>query len=140
MATVFYHHKIMKMTYRKIRYIYWAVYGILMVAPSGLSFATSGDGCGGTSLCNPLGGSGITDLPTFLQKILGIVIELGAIVVVFFIIYAGFKYVTAGGDEGKIAKAHQMLLWTVVGAAILLGAQVLATAISGTIKELGIGN
>lgn len=128
----------MKITYNKVKYVYWIIYGFLILIPSDLIKAQS-NGSGAT-LINPLGSGGPSDLTTFVKDILQIVIELGAIVVVFFIIFAGFKYVTAGGDEKKIKDAHSILLWTVVGAAIILGAQVLLTAITGTINELGIGN
>ncbi|MCF7865199.1 MAG: hypothetical protein K9M11_01720 [Candidatus Pacebacteria bacterium] len=77
-------------------------------------------------------------LDGFLLQVLDVVILLGAIVVVFFLILAGFKYVTARGDEKQISSAHQTLTWTIVGGAIVLGARVIATAIQATVNELGI--
>ena len=52
------------------------------------------------------------------------------------IMYAGFLYVTARGNSSKIEKAHNALLWAVIGAAILLGAWVISQAISSTIDQL----
>ncbi len=77
-----------------------------------------------------------TDLSSLLKDLLKVITTIGAIVVVFFLIFAGFKYVTARGDSKKISEAHSILTWTVVGAMILLGAQVIATAIQGTVNEL----
>lgn len=77
-------------------------------------------------------------LDGFLLQLLDVVILIGAIVVVFFLILAGFKYVTARGDEKQISSAHQTLTWTIVGAAIVLGAKVIASAIEATVNELGI--
>jgi heme/copper-type cytochrome/quinol oxidase subunit 2 len=77
-------------------------------------------------------------LDGFLLQLLDVVILIGAIVVVFFLILAGFKYVTARGDEKQITSAHQTLTWTIVGAAIVLGARVIASAIEATVNELGI--
>lgn len=74
----------------------------------------------------------------FILKVLDVVVLLGAIVVVFFIILAGFKYVTARGDEKQITSAHQTLTWTIVGAAILLGAKVIASAIQATVDQLNV--
>lgn len=65
-----------------------------------------------------------------------ILIPIGAVIAVMMIMYAGFLYVTAGGNEAKITKAHQALLWAVIGAAILLGAWVIEKAISATIDQL----
>lgn len=65
-----------------------------------------------------------------------ILIPIGAVIAVMMIMYAGFMYVTAGGDPAKIKKAHDALLWAVIGAAILLGAWVIEKAISATIDQL----
>jgi cytochrome bd-type quinol oxidase subunit 2 len=88
---------------------------------------------GKTRIENPIGSG---DLQSFLNKLLEVFIMLGAIIVVFFIIYAGLQYVLARGDVKQIEQAHKTLLWTVVGAAILLGAQVISTVIQNTVKEL----
>jgi heme/copper-type cytochrome/quinol oxidase subunit 2 len=77
-------------------------------------------------------------LDGFLLQLLDVVILIGAIAVVFFLILAGFKYVTARGDEKQISSAHQTLTWTIIGGAIVLGARVLASAIQATVNELGI--
>ena len=65
-----------------------------------------------------------------------ILIPIGAVIAVMMIMYAGFMYVTAKGDPGQIKKAHDALLWAVIGAAILLGAWVIEKAISTTIDQL----
>jgi type IV secretory pathway VirB2 component (pilin) len=70
---------------------------------------------------------------TIIDKI---VLPIGGIVAVLMIMYAGFLYVTAGGDTGKIKLAHTALLYAVIGSAILLGAKVISTVIQGTISQL----
>ena len=81
-----------------------------------ITLASTSNSC---ELTNPLGSS-TTDLNSLLVLILKIVTEIGSIVVVFFIIYSGFLFVTAQGNEEKITKAKQALTWTLIGAAILL--------------------
>ncbi|MBP6974928.1 MAG: hypothetical protein KBB54_03240 [Candidatus Pacebacteria bacterium] len=88
-----------------------------------------------TKFTNPIAAK---SLDGFLVEILNVVILIGAIVVVFFLILAGFKYVTARGDEKQIASAHSMFLGTVIGGAIVLGARVIASAIKATVDQLGI--
>lgn len=85
-------------------------------------------------LPNPI--SGINTLEDFIKKILEIVVTLGIPVLVLVFIYIGFLYVTAQGDPGKLKKAHEALLWAVVGAAIILGAWILAQAIAGTVNSI----
>jgi hypothetical protein len=77
-----------------------------------------------------------TSLSGLLRDLMKIVIQLGAIAVVFFLILAGFKFVTARGDTKQIESARSTLTWTVVGGMIVLGAQVIAEAIQGTVNEL----
>lgn len=88
----------------------------------------------GDKICNPLGKDSTLD--GIIQKILRGLNVIAAMVVTFFIIFAGFKYVTAMGDEKKITDAHNMLKWTVIGAAVLFGAQVIGEIIKTTVTEL----
>jgi hypothetical protein len=89
--------------------------------------------CEAGKLCNPLIYDNIQEL---LPALLDIVAQIGLVICTFFIIYAGFQYVTAGGDTGKIQKAHGVLLWSVVGTAVLLGAKVLASILSNTVTQI----
>jgi hypothetical protein len=89
--------------------------------------------CAKGALCNPLK---FNDIQTLIPEILKIISQLGLIVCTFFIILAGFKYVTANGDTGKIQTAHNILLWSVVGTAVLLGASVLASILGNTVNQV----
>lgn len=84
---------------------------------------------------NPFkGGDNLMDfIKTVINEIL---IPIGGVIAVLVIMYAGFLYVTARGDTGKIKTAHDTLLYGVIGAAILLGAWVISEAIGGTIDQL----
>lgn len=112
---------------------------VVLNANTGVNRAASAQptSCVGTKCQfeNPLGPKN-NSLETFLNSILDVIILVGSIVVVISIILAGLKYVTAQGDEGKISDAHKQLTWTVIGAAILLGAKVIALVIQNTVKAL----
>ena len=103
---------------------------------------TTTNSLGDTVICfqNPLGGSngigGVTDLMSFVQKVLDVILTIGVPIVALAIIYCGFLFVFAQGDPTKIKAAREAFLWTIVGAAILLGSWVLAQALNGTIKEI----
>lgn len=88
----------------------------------------------GVTLTNPLGSA---SLETFLLNILDFVIRIGSIVVILMVVFVGFKFVTAQGKPGEIEAAKGMLLWTVVGALILLGAKAIALGIKATVQALG---
>jgi hypothetical protein len=85
-------------------------------------------------LNNPLGGN--QSLEKVVTAVLTVVSTIGAVLVVLAIIYAGFLFVTAQGNSDKINDAKKIFLWTVVGAIVLLGAEVLSKIIMETAKEL----
>lgn len=86
------------------------------------------------SISNPI--SGVNTLPEFIQKLLDIVMTVGIPIVAIFIIYAGFLFVKARGNEKDLQTAKDALLYALIGGAILLGAYVIAQAIQGTIDAL----
>lgn len=100
-----------------------------------IAAAANNGGCDPTKqICNPL--NGVNSIPQFLQAILTAAVEIGTIVGTLAIIYAGFLYATALGDEEKLKKAKNTLLWAAIGTGILIGAQVIIAAVSSSV--LGI--
>lgn len=85
-------------------------------------------------ICNPITAN---DLPTFVKTILVGVIKVGIPVIALAIVYTGFLFVAARGNEEKLTKAKKSLLYTVIGAAILLGSWAIAILISETVLGLG---
>jgi heme/copper-type cytochrome/quinol oxidase subunit 2 len=105
--------------------------------PAGTALAADSGTNIGTTLINPLGAG--TSLPVLLGQILSFVVNIGAIIVIFMLVYVGFLFVTARGNETKLTAAKQALLWTVVGALILLGAKAIAIGICQTANALSTG-
>lgn len=88
-------------------------------------------------LINPLTGG--ANLESFLMSILSFIIRIGAIAIVLMLVFVGYKFVAAQGNPGEIEAAKKMLLWTLIGALILLGAQAIAAAIKATVMAIGAG-
>ena len=61
--------------------------------------------------------------------IAGIVTSVALPFIAIFIIYAGFLFVTAQGNEKKLETAKKTLLWAVVGGVVVIGAYAIAHAI-----------
>lgn len=55
---------------------------------------------------------------------------IGAVAVVM-IIWGGFKYITAGGDSGKVSSAKTTLIYAVIGLVIVALAQVIVRFVLG---------
>lgn len=75
----------------------------------------------------------------FLNKILEFVIRIGTVVVILMLVYVGYLFVIAQGVPGKIEEAKKALLWTIVGALILLGSQAISLGIKATVQALSVG-
>ena len=89
----------------------------------------------GGGIKNPLSPN-INDIPSFIKAILQIVLTVGVPIVTLAIIYSGFLFVSAQGNAEKLQKAKDTLLFTLIGAALLLGSWVIANAIKGTVDEI----
>lgn len=87
----------------------------------------------GPILKNPLKAE---SLQALTADILNLVYKVGLPLVVIMIIYSGFLYVKARGNSSEISKAHEAIKWTLIGAAIVLGASVISFIIKGTIDSL----
>lgn len=65
-----------------------------------------------------------------------IILPIGGIIAVLAFIFSGFMYVTAQGDEKKIAQASRSLLYAAIGTIVLIGAEVIAQMLKATINQI----
>lgn len=122
--------------------IIFAVSALPMMALAQLSGEGPSGGFSGEGSSNPQGVSNplagdVNSIFSFVRFILNnIVLPIGVVIVVFFVIYSGFLFVTAQGNADKLQDARQTFLWVVVGAAILLGSVAIAEAIETTVCRI----
>lgn len=94
----------------------------------------SSGNCGGSGpISNPIN---ICSIQDFVNKLLEIVVQVGLPVLVVAIVYVGFLFVQAQGAPDKLSDAKRALLGVVIGAAIILGAYIISSAIGQTITNL----
>lgn len=91
--------------------------------------AAGGDGL----FTNPLGSASFEIL---LAQILGVVVAIGVPLLGLAIVYVGFLFVTARGNEQQIESAKRAFFWTVIGGFVLIGAAAIAEVIKETIGVL----
>lgn len=60
------------------------------------------------------------DVIGVLNKIANLLIEIATPIAIIMVIVAGFYFITAQGDPGKIEKARTMILWVLIGMAVVL--------------------
>ena len=91
----------------------------------------------GSGLLNPLAGG--TDLFSFMFGILDfITLKIAPIIIILMLVYIGFLFATSSVQPSNKENARKALLWTLLGALLLLGAEAIALGIKATIESLSI--
>ena len=87
-----------------------------------------------TTIQNPIAASDFGKLVEALAKA---ITAIGIPLIAIFLVWSGFLFVTARGNEQQLQKAKSTLLWAVIGGAIIIGAWALSIAIVNFAKNLG---
>lgn len=82
---------------------------------SGVGAATGGAGC-----ATPKDGVTVDSLIKTIVNVLSWVV---GVVAVIMIVYAGFQYVSSGGDSGKITNAKNTLIYAIIGLVVVAFSQ-----------------
>lgn len=113
------------------RMVSWAVvamFAVMALAP-GMSHATTStlDLWGGqkTVIANNLG-LGTRDIRATISSIINVALGLLGIVAVVIVLMGGFKWMTAGGEEGKVDEAKKLITSGIIGLAIIVTAYAIA--------------
>ncbi len=88
-------------------------------------------------ITNPLKSDSVQDV-IFLA--VDIAIYIGTAFAILAIIFVGFKFVEARGNETKLKDAKQWFLWVIVGFAILISSKVIVEIVKNTLINSGVVN
>src|SRR3989344_5599784 len=72
-------------------------------------------------------GFGTRDLRTIIFTIINVILGFLSIVAVLIILWGGFKWMTAGGNEEKVEEAKKMIIAGIVGLAVIFTSFAIAT-------------
>lgn len=67
----------------------------------------------------------VTSMSGMIGQVVNIFLSLLGVIFVLLMIYAGYNWMTAAGDEGKVEKAKQTITRAVIGIIITIGAYAL---------------
>lgn len=95
----------------------------------GINNAASGDNSQG---CGTAGQGGTVDLSSIAQKIVNIFSVVVGIVAVIMIIYGGFRYITSGGESGRVGSAKNTLIYAIIGLIVVALAQIIVHFVINT--------
>lgn len=73
----------------------------------------------------------------WLSDVINIAVGLAALVCVGILIYSGYMYITAAGDEGKVSTATKSLTYAIVGLVICFIAVILVRFVLSRILGQG---
>jgi hypothetical protein len=77
-----------------------------------------------------------------IKGILGIIVDLalnvGIILAVLMIIYAGFRFVWARGNATELAAARQLFMYVIIGLAVLIAARAIVGIIQNTLIQANV--
>ncbi len=84
-------------------------------------------------------GLGNEDIRTTIAKIIQVALSLLGIIMVVIVIYAGFEWMTAGGNEEKVTTAKNRLGQAVIGLLIVLSAYAITNFVVTNLYEKTTG-
>lgn len=117
-------------------FLYISVVFAVWLTPS-IVFAECTNNQGGF-FKNPL--SNVCSIRDFVTRIIEtIVLPIGTTIAVFMLIYTGFLFVVAQGNQTRLEQAKRMLLWTVIGTLVLLGAYAITNILAETAIQIDPG-
>ncbi len=88
-----------------------------------------------TSIIDGIGGKD-ANLVDFITGLINTAIGLAALASVVMLIAAGYMYITAGGDEGKVGKATKMITFAIIGLVVCFIAVMLVTFVLDSILKV----
>ncbi len=141
-----------------IKAFLFAVFAFVLITPAALTFAQGGGGSNNNTT------NTVPNSPPILQKLQGVGAKAGydpatnegtvlsivgtvisvalsllGIIFIILIIYAGFRWMTAGGDEEQIKKSGATIRSAILGLLIVIGAFAIWLFISNVLINGGVG-
>ncbi|KKW32633.1 MAG: hypothetical protein UY76_C0021G0004 [Candidatus Uhrbacteria bacterium GW2011_GWA2_52_8d] len=98
----------------------------------GLSSAEDQLGEVGTAL----GTDATNTLPELIGNIIQVLLSVLGIIFVVLVVYAGFLYLTAGGEDTKVKKAKTLLTQSVIGLVIIVAAYAIAAFVIDALVDV----
>ncbi len=75
------------------------------------------------------------DLPRIVGSIIGILLQVTGVLLIIYLVYAGFLWMTAGGDKAKVEKATTTIRDAIIGLIVIALAYAIASYV---VTQLGV--
>lgn len=92
-----------------------------------------------TTVGTSIGVDASKPLPELIGNIIAVLLSVLGIIFVVLVVYAGFLYLTAGGEDDKVKKAKKLLTQSVIGLVIIVAAYAIAAFVIDALTEVSTG-
>jgi len=105
-----------------------------VVGSAVLPFVAKAQGTLNLGLQNVSGsGLGSQDIRTTVSKIINVALSFIGVIVLVIILYGGFLWMTAGGNEEKVGEAKKWIYGGIIGLVIILSSYAIAQFVIGNL-------
>lgn len=84
--------------------------------------------------CGKESGLTRTDIRVVIANLINVILQISGIILILYIIYAGYLWMTAGGEEEQVTKAKTIISACVMGLLIVLSAYSLASFVISRLR------
>ncbi|MDD5438535.1 MAG: hypothetical protein PHC70_05360 [Patescibacteria group bacterium] len=111
---------------------------LAQAAPQGLQAISAGakKAAGGAGLA----GSNSPDMITLIGQLIGAVMGLVGVLLFGYMVYGGFKWMTAAGDQKNVTEAISIIRNAIIGIVIIVAAYAISNYVIGTLANTQTGN
>jgi len=78
---------------------------------------------------------GNTDFITMIGNIINVIMGLLGVIAVLIILYGGFMWMTAAGNEEKVTKAKKLIIAGIIGLVVIFAAFAIATFVISSLSS-----
>jgi hypothetical protein len=103
----------------------------------GATDAAQSGGTGGATVDCTSTGQGAGTIGTLASDVVNIFSVVVGAAAVIMIIYSGFRYITSGGDSGRVGGAKNSLIYAIIGLVIVAVAQLIVHYVLNQANNLG---
>jgi len=75
-------------------------------------------------------------LVDLLAGVVDVIVLIAFPIIILMIIYSAFSLIAAQGNEGRLTTARNTMLWTIVGAVIVLAARPILVALATALESV----
>lgn len=110
----------------------FGVFALATLSPVGVGAEIKDNLCGGADLslgasndCEGTDTDAEKSVNNLIETIVNILTTVVGILAVIFIIVGGYRYITSGGDSGKVTSARNTIVYALIGLIIVALAQII---------------